>query len=263
MQFQQMFDARSVDPSQAPAPMPAGDYKVRIIASEPKPTKDKTGGFLELTLQVLEGQFQNRELIYRLNLFNPSQQAVEIAYRQLSALCHVTGVFNIQDSQQLHGIPFIAMVVIQSGGIYNEIKGVKDLNGNVPGKAGNTGVASAMPAAAPQAAAPWGQPPQAGFPAQAPPAAAAPPWGPPALPAAAPAAAPWGPPAAAPPQAAPAPWSPPGAPPMQAPAVAAPPAWAAPPAQAQPPAAPAAAPPWAQQPQPQATAPQPPTWPPK
>lgn len=233
--FQQPFDARQVPPQEAQQPVPAGEYKVVIAESEVAPTAKGDAGMLVLKLQIIEGQYTHRMLKYFLNLWNPSQQATAIAQSQFSAICHVTGVFAPVDSQQLHGIPFIAVVTINSSG-YNDVKGVKHLDGSQPGKGGsNTG--SAMPSAPAPAAAPgWGtappipqQPAPAAYQQPAAPAAPAA-WGPPQ-----PVAAP--PPAYAPPTA-PAPaWSPqPAVPaPQQQPAPAAP-AWGS---------APASAPPWA------------------
>lgn len=199
MQFNQPFDARNVEPSIVAQPLPPGEYKVVVVASEPKETADKTGGFLELTLRIIDGQFLNKEIAYRLNLYNASQKAVEIAYRQLSAICHVTGVYQIQNSQQLHNIPFVAVIGMQKDNpIYNDVKGVKDINGNAPGKQGQA--TAAAPAAAP-ATNGWQQPAAA-----AAPAAGSPPWG---TPAPAPNAPPWGAPSAVP-AASPAPaWQPP------------------------------------------------------
>jgi hypothetical protein len=183
MQLNQ-FDARAIAPAEAFQPVPAGEYKVAIISSEGQAnSKVETGGHLKLVLRVLEGQFMNRELWYNLNLWNSNPQSAEIAQRQLSAICHVTGVFVLNDTAQLHNIPFVAIVAVQANGQYNDVKGVKDLQGNQPGKPNSNPVAAAAPpafgappvAVAPQgASAPWGTP-QA-----APPPPAAGGWGPPA-----------------------------------------------------------------------------------
>jgi Protein of unknown function (DUF669) len=156
-QFQQMFNAQTVEPQQPMQPLPTGEYKVIIAESEPTPTKDQTGGYLKLTLKVIDGQFSGRTLIDRLNLYNSNQQAVEIAYRRLSAYCHVTNQFQLQNSAQLHNIPFIAVVGMSKGDdSYNDIKGVKDINGNAPGKSG--GSQAAAPQQPQQYAAPQTQP---------------------------------------------------------------------------------------------------------
>lgn len=241
MQLQQPFNARQVEPASFPPPPPLADYHVRITDSDGKPTKDNQGGYLELTLEILDpGPQQGRKIPYRLNLFNTNQQTVEIAYRQLSAVCWVIGVMDVTDTRALHNIPFIAVIGPQKNDPqYPNVFQVKDINGNAPGKAAQP---AAPPAAPPAAAAPpaWGAPPAAAPPAAAPPAwnappAAQPPAAPPAWAPAAAAAPAWQPPAAAPPAAPPA-WQPPtaAAPAAQPPAA---PPWA--------PAAPPAAPPWA------------------
>lgn len=241
MQLMQAFDARQVQPSSGFAPPPPlADYHVRIVASEGKQVKDNNNhGYLELTLEIMDGPYAGRKIPDRLNLFNTNQQTVQIAYGQLSAYCHVTGQFNITDSRQLWNHPFIATIGPQSGNSqYSNVFQVKDMNGNVPGQAPAT--AAAPPFAAPPAQAP---PP---FAAPAPPAAA-PAWAPPGTQQAPPFAAP-----PQPTQPGAQPWPPQ---PTVAPAPAAPPWNAPPPTVAQPPAAPPwqpgaavqpAAPPWAQ-----------------
>lgn len=106
------FDARQVEPNAAFEPIPTGWYPVKIIKSEMKPTNAKDGSYLELEVEVLSGEFAGRKGWDRLNLVNGNPTAVEIAYRTLSAICHATGVININDSSQLHGIPLQARFVL-------------------------------------------------------------------------------------------------------------------------------------------------------
>lgn len=162
------FDATQVDPagisSQLPVSGPEG-YNVIISASEMKENKDKTGGYLELTLQVIDGEHKGETGAYRLNLYHTSAKAVEIAYRQLSAICHAVGVFQVADSTQLHNIPFKAVVGLQKGENpegYTEVKGVLCMDGSAPGKPkGPAPAASTQPVQQPaqqQGTAPaWGQ----------------------------------------------------------------------------------------------------------
>ncbi len=197
MEFQQIFNARQVEPASFLPPPPLADYHVRIVDSEAKPTKDNSGGYVNFQLEILDpGPHQARKVPYNLNLFHTNPQTVEIAYRQLSALCHVTGVFDVKDTRQLHNIPFIATIGPQPNNPqYSNVFGVKDINGNAPGKGNAPAVPSAPP---PTAAAPpaWGAPPAqpaaptwpGAAPAPAPAQPAAPAWGPP--PQAAPTAAP-------------------------------------------------------------------------
>lgn len=253
------FDARTVKPQIASfEPVPDGWYKVIVAKSNIKPTRDPANSMLALELTVVEGQFQNRKIFWNFNLFHStSSDAVRIAYEELSALQHVIGVFNIgavgaADSvvPMLHNLPFYVQTVSVKGerGTNTNVKGVRDVNGNEPGKqaagppaqqpapapavspqssfgvpGGYAPDAPAAPAGAPQ----WGAPPQQPAPGPAPQAPAATQWqAPQPAPGPAPGAAPppaqqWGAPAqqpAAPQQPAPGPapgqpqqtWQPPG-----------------------------------------------------
>jgi hypothetical protein len=101
----QSFDATTVEPHTDFEAIPAGDYLCLITDSQMKTTKNGMGQYLELVLQVLDGPYKNRQLWDRLTLIHPHPKTVEIAQRQLSALCHAAGVLQVQDSVQLHNIP--------------------------------------------------------------------------------------------------------------------------------------------------------------
>lgn len=92
-----------------------------------KPTKAGTGNYLQLTFQVIEGEFQNRRLWARLNLDNPNPTAVQIAQAELSAICRAIGVMAPSDSAELHNLPLMISVKCRNrqdtGEITNEIKG--------------------------------------------------------------------------------------------------------------------------------------------
>ena len=212
------FDATQHTPSYGGAgSLPEGKYKGVIVSDEVKPTKDDTGRFLSLTLQVIEGPLAGQQMVDNLNLWNKSPQASKIANDQLAAYCAVVGVFQFQDSSQLFNKPFQFEVGKQKNNPeYVEVKRIWDINGNDPGKAGAAPAAAAPAAAAPPpspaAPAPGPAPAPAPAPGPAPAAPAAPAW-PTAAPAPAPAAPAW--PTAAPaPAPAPAPG---GAPPWGAP----------------------------------------------
>ena len=73
------FNANDVEPEFGFEAIPAGHYLAAISDSQMKVTKTGNGEYLELTFQVIEGQYKNRRVWSRLNLNNPSQQAVDIA----------------------------------------------------------------------------------------------------------------------------------------------------------------------------------------
>lgn len=137
------FNAAGVKPNAALEPVPSGQYPVMITKSEQKPTKNGRGQYIELEMTIQGGEFGGRKLFDRLNIINDNQTAVDIAYGTLSAICHVTNRLQIQNTEQLHGVPFVAVAIKkeredQPGSFSNEVKGYKDINGNDPGFAGNT-----------------------------------------------------------------------------------------------------------------------------
>lgn len=162
-QLIQPFNAHNVDPTQSVGQLPVGKHPVIIESSEVKGTKANDGGLVEFRLKIIDGPSVGTTGSYRLNLYHSNPQTVEIANRQLSALCHVTGVFMLQDTAALHNIPFIVEVATQRPtreqedqikqghqvSLYTEVKRVYDINGNEPGKQGqNQGAAQPQQQAA-------------------------------------------------------------------------------------------------------------------
>lgn len=107
------FDASSVEPAAPLEPLPPGKYVAQIVQSEMQPTKLGDGQKLQLELSILEGPYRGRKLWDWLNLVNRSQQSVEIAQRQLSAICHAVGQIQVSDSEQLHFRPMLVSVNVE------------------------------------------------------------------------------------------------------------------------------------------------------
>ena len=160
-QLIQAFNAQQYDPTQGGGSLPVGRHPVIIESSEVKANKANDGGYLQLNVKLIDGPQTGTTGAYRLNLYHSNPQTAEIAHRQLSAICHCVGVFNVQDSSQLHNIPFIIEVGLQKGEEaaqkgYTEVKKVFDINGNEPGKAGQ-GAPAAQPQQQPAAQGGFGQ----------------------------------------------------------------------------------------------------------
>jgi hypothetical protein len=160
------FDANQVEPQGDYTPIAPGEYKVHILSSEMVETSSKNGHMLKLELEIIEGESAGRKLFDRLNLDNPNAQAVEIAQRQLSAICHATGKLTVQDSEELHGIPMIAVVKVdpprsangKEYGASNSIKAYKPIGSAATGAAApaRSGFTpSAAPAASAGKSPPW------------------------------------------------------------------------------------------------------------
>ncbi len=127
------FNAEEVEPSSSFDPIPAGWYTAIISSSEMKATRDGYGEYLSLTLQVIEGQYENRLVFARLNLKNANDKAVDIARKDLAAICRAVGVMSPQASEELHDIPLMIKVKVRpASGDYeasNDIGGYKAVEG--------------------------------------------------------------------------------------------------------------------------------------
>lgn len=159
------FDANDVEPNAPFEVIPPGDYRAQIVQSEMRPTSAGTGQYLWLELEIIDGASQGRRLWDQLNLVNPNAQAVEIAQKTLSAICHATGQLTVTDSEQLHMKPLIVAVKVQPAGpdkhgvqrdAQNRIKGYKPTNGVAPPRPQPSATPASPP---PQTAASSSQPP--------------------------------------------------------------------------------------------------------
>lgn len=121
------FDANQVDPQTALEPIPAGKYLAMITDSEMKETKTGDGRYLQLSFQILDGQYKGRFVWARLNLENANQTAMQIARAELSAICRAVGVMTPRDSAELHNLPLVITVKQRkrkdTGELQNEIRG--------------------------------------------------------------------------------------------------------------------------------------------
>lgn len=104
---------------QMPVSGPEG-FVVIVSHSEMVPTKEGTGSYLKLTLDVVEGPQTGAQGIEQINLYNQNQQAVEIAWRQLGTLCWCIGTVDSFDPQNrdysfLHNKMFRVVSSLQDG----------------------------------------------------------------------------------------------------------------------------------------------------
>lgn len=144
------FNAANVEPATPMDVLPAGKYLCMAIASELKPTKQGSGEYLQITFEVLDGNYKGRKVFERLNIRNSNKTAEDIAQRALSALCHAVGVIDLEDSEQLHNKPVTLEIAIEPAkGDYSASNKVKGYT-----SAGGQASAPAMRQAAPAAAAP-------------------------------------------------------------------------------------------------------------
>jgi len=107
------FDASGVEPAAPMELLPPGRYVAQIVQSEMQPTKAGDGQMLWLEFEILDGPLRGRKIWDRLNLAHRNQQTVEIAQRQLSAICHAVGQIQVSDSEQLHFRPVLVTLAVE------------------------------------------------------------------------------------------------------------------------------------------------------
>ena len=152
------FNAGTTPPMEERGVIPDGDYRALITESKVKETKAHDGAsFLEFTWELLDDPHKKRKQWSRLNLWNPSNNAVEIAQRELSSICRAINVLTPNDSEELHGIPCLLRIGHEvrndpghEGEVANRIKGYLPLNA-APQPVATT---AAVPATVPAPAAP-------------------------------------------------------------------------------------------------------------
>lgn len=139
------FNANNIPPQQGFGGHPAGMHDFSISNTSVQQTKSGDGGMF-----IVEFTSPVGRIINRYNLWNKAAQAVEISKKELSALCHAVGIFQLSfpETSPGSGIPDInqpqgaqlrggrgrMLVGPQDGNEqYSEVKRVFDIHGNEPG----------------------------------------------------------------------------------------------------------------------------------
>lgn len=124
------FDATKYDPSQSIAKHPIGNFPA--IVSEVKiDGKSDKEYWIDVTFSTPSGQIRKRY-----NVANPSseknmQQMVDIANRDLSALCHATAAYRLLSGQELVNQRLMIDVAVQDEK-YNKVAKVYCPDGSEP-----------------------------------------------------------------------------------------------------------------------------------
>ena len=179
----QDFDATRVPPQQAMDKHPVGMFDFQITNTFLKPSQDNKFLMLNVELSSPAGRIIRNYIVDGPNDDN-SLKAIEIANKQISALCHATNIFRLtypkhpdgspifdQAARELRGGRGRMEVAFQKGqepspenpaGGYVEVRKVFDASGNEPGK--QAGAPQVQPAQQQQPAPQTNQqPPNAGW----------------------------------------------------------------------------------------------------
>lgn len=145
------FNVTEAPQSLSNEPKPAGEYTMQVVNSDMRTTKSGTGQYLWLEFDILSGPARGK-FWDRLNLLNDNPKTVEIANRQLSAICNALDIVALDDSEKLHMKPLrVQLKVTESrdGSLQNSAKYLP-----LSAKAAPAAAAPAPAAAAP-AQKPW------------------------------------------------------------------------------------------------------------
>jgi len=86
------FNPADVDTTDSFEPIPAGNYRVLVLAPKKSRPRAKNGVVMQVRYQVVEGKHQGRSLFHWINLQNLSKVAQEIGHKELARLCLATRV---------------------------------------------------------------------------------------------------------------------------------------------------------------------------
>jgi len=134
------------------APIPAGEYIATIKDAEVKVTKDGTGQYIKLKLQIDAPSNTGRVIFSNLNIQNKSEAAERIGRQQLGEIMRALGLSSVANTDQLVGGTVGIKVAIREAQngyeAQNEVKGYKSMKGSAP-------PAADAPAGSGKASPPW------------------------------------------------------------------------------------------------------------
>ena len=106
--------------------IPEGKYQAIAVHSELKANSKNTGHFLQIKFVVTQGDYRDTEFTENLNIINPNETAVKIAYQTLAKISRAVGLVQTpDDSVQLHNKPLLLEVKTEAGKNWVDDNGVE------------------------------------------------------------------------------------------------------------------------------------------
>lgn len=125
------FDTTEVTPDNGSGggnydPVPEGEYLLQALDAEERTTQRGDGSYIKAKFEIVAGAHAGRWIWQNFNIHNPSAKAQQIGRQQLMAWAAATGRPDAEDSDQLLGRQFRALVAVEPGsggyGPSNKIK---------------------------------------------------------------------------------------------------------------------------------------------
>ena len=101
--------------------IPEGDYVAIIQDSTVKDCRNAAAGkYLEITMEILDGEFKGRKIWHKLSLWFTDLTAGhtsmrESAEKELGNICRAVGIITPNDSGELHGKPISIKLICKKG----------------------------------------------------------------------------------------------------------------------------------------------------
>ena len=95
-------------------PVPGGVYAVEIVESDTVVPNSGKGEMLKVTMEVIEGPYVNRKIWDNILYVHPNEDAQRIGQQKIKSICKAVGFAGqLEDSTQLHSVPFQVRVIIE------------------------------------------------------------------------------------------------------------------------------------------------------
>lgn len=113
--------------------LPVGRYLVQIVDSDCGPNSKGTGEMVSLQLAVMEGHMEGRIWFENLNIVHENPKVENMANQLLAKITKACGKGVVDDTEELHGIPFYIDVADRvrkdTGEVIRHIKGAEVFHG--------------------------------------------------------------------------------------------------------------------------------------
>ena len=118
------FDSTTYETPSSFGALPDGKYLCHIVDSEEK-ISNSGNKYLNLQIQVLEGDYKNRVLFDIVNLWHPKENVRDIANQTMASICRATKVLKPKSSEELHNKPLVVDIYVETDSQYGEQNRVK------------------------------------------------------------------------------------------------------------------------------------------
>tara|TARA_R110002020_G_scaffold28269_3_gene90410 strand:+ start:1881 stop:2414 length:534 start_codon:yes stop_codon:yes gene_type:complete len=130
------FDSTQIVSNEIPSDfgaIPEGKYLVHIAETEEK-ISNAGNKYLNLKLQILDGEYKNRYLWDIVNLWHPKDNVRDIASQTMASICRATGILKPSTSEELHHKPLTASISLETDSQYGDQNRVKKYLPNIDTK---------------------------------------------------------------------------------------------------------------------------------